>query len=311
MIFITHPAFELHEMGVGHPEQPARLSSIVKTLEQQTWFGELTVMDSNDLRPASRQDLERAHNVEHIAYIERVSPRSGYASLDADTTMCASSLRAAQLAAGAGIAGVDYVMANKTSVPRAFCAVRPPGHHAERNKPMGFCLFNNIAIAALYALEHYSLERVLIVDFDVHHGNGTENIVANDERILMVSSFQTPLYPYSGTEPLGSNTINIGLDAGSGGSTLQDIVKTHWAPAIAAFRPQLIFISAGFDAHRLDPLAGLCWEVSDYAWITEWLVGQAEQFANGRIVSMLEGGYHLEALAQCACEHIRALKNLR
>jgi acetoin utilization deacetylase AcuC-like enzyme len=185
--------------------------------------------------------------------------------------------------------------------------VRPPGHHAERIRAMGFCFYNNVSVAAMHALEHHGLERVAIIDFDVHHGNGTENIMANDERVLMLSTFQSPFYPYSGDRPLGSNMVNVPLSAGSGGATLKHAVADHWAKAISDFKPQLILISAGFDAHRMDPLGGLTWDTADYEWVTQWLVEQANLHCQGKVVSMLEGGYHLNALADSVCAHLAVM----
>jgi acetoin utilization deacetylase AcuC-like enzyme len=189
----------------------------------------------------------------------------------------------------------------------AFCAVRPPGHHAERNRAMGFCLFNNVAVGAAHALAVHGIERVAVVDFDVHHGNGTEDIFAGDSRVLMVSTFQHPLYPYSGTEPAGPNMVNIPLAAGSGSDAFRAAVSEHWLPALEAHRPEIIYVSAGFDAHREDPLAGLKLTEADYAWVTRELVAVAGRHAGGRIVSTLEGGYALSALGRSAAEHIREL----
>ncbi len=200
---------------------------------------------------------------------------------------------------------VDIVMRGECKT--AFCAVRPPGHHAERNRAMGFCIFNSVAVGAAHAMAAHGLERVAIVDFDVHHGNGTEHIFADDPRVLMVSTFQHPLYPYSGIENPAPNMVNVPLAAGSGGEEFRAAVRDHWLPALEAHRPQLIFISAGFDAHREDPLAGLKFVEADYAWVTRELIAVAERHAGGRVVSMLEGGYALSALGRSATEHVREL----
>jgi acetoin utilization deacetylase AcuC-like enzyme len=218
--------------------------------------------------------------------------------------MCPHSLDAAQHAAGAVVLATDLVLAGECRT--AFCAVRPPGHHAERNRAMGFCLFNNVAVGAAHALAN-GLERVAIVDFDVHHGNGTEEIFSGDPRVLMVSTFQHPLYPYSGLDNPASNMVNIPLSAGAGGAEFRDAVADHWLPALERFRPEMLFVSAGFDAHREDPLAGLKLVEDDYAWVTRQLVAVAARHSKGRIVSSLEGGYGLSALGRSATEHIREL----
>jgi acetoin utilization deacetylase AcuC-like enzyme len=219
--------------------------------------------------------------------------------------MCPHSLTAAMHAAGAAVMATDLVARGECS--NAFCAVRPPGHHAERNRAMGFCLLNNVAVGAAHALATHGLERVAIIDFDVHHGNGTEEIFAADARVLMVSTFQHPLYPYSGTTPMGPNMVNIPLPAGSGSDAFRAAVRDRWLPALAAHRPEMLFVSAGFDAHREDPLAGLKLVDDDYAWVTKELLAVARTHANGRIVSTLEGGYALGALGRSAAAHVREL----
>jgi acetoin utilization deacetylase AcuC-like enzyme len=307
LAYIHHPKFELHEMGPGHPECPERLMTIETMLRSRPVNLQLQRYLA---QPATKQMLMRAHTQAHLERVEHgadelVRGAVAYAMLDPDTIMNRHTLEAATLAAGAGVLAVDFVLSGQN--PRAFCAVRPPGHHAERARAMGFCFYSNIAVAAMHALEHHGLKRVAIVDFDVHHGNGTENIIASDERVLMLSSFQSPFYPYSGEQPLGTNMVNVPLSEGSGGVTLKQAVTEHWQPAINAFRPELIFISAGFDAHRMDPLGGLAWDTSDYEWVTQWLVDQANLHSQGRIVSMLEGGYHLDALAQSVCAHLAVL----
>jgi acetoin utilization deacetylase AcuC-like enzyme len=225
--------------------------------------------------------------------------------LDADTVMNSATLEVIRLAAGAGVLAVDEIMAGRHQ--RAFCAVRPPGHHAERARAMGFCFYNNIAVAAYHALEVHGLNRVLIVDFDVHHGNGTENIFADDERVTMVSTFQSPFYPGSGVHPLGPNMHNVPLAQGAGGVSLRQAVEHVWQEAIDAARPEMIFVSAGFDAHHLDTLGGLNWRKEDYAWLSRWIVSQAKRYCEGRVVSMLEGGYHLGGLAESAVVHVEAM----
>jgi acetoin utilization deacetylase AcuC-like enzyme len=300
--YIHHPAFLLHEMGEGHPERPDRLRAIESVLADS-----IPDLHRQLAKPVSDDALLRAHTPAHLALLRRSAPISGYAGLDPDTAMNAFTLQAATLAAGAGITAVDEILSGESGIRRAFCAVRPPGHHSEANRPMGFCFFNNIAIAALHALAHHHLKRVAIIDFDVHHGNGTENIVAGDDRILMLSTFQSPFYPYSGEHPTGTNIVNVGLLENSGGQSLKQAVLQHWQQKIEAFEPELIFISAGFDAHRLDPLGGLNWDATDYAWVTQWIVDQANRHSQGRVVSMLEGGYHLEGLSSSVFAHIKAL----
>jgi acetoin utilization deacetylase AcuC-like enzyme len=302
LTYIHHPAFLLHEMGEGHPERPDRLRAIEFVLAQN-----LPTLNRRLALPASDTALLRVHTPEHLALIRRTAPEAGYAMIDPDTTMNFSTLCAAILAAGAGILAVDEILAGHQGISKAFCAVRPPGHHSESNRPMGFCFFNNIAVAALHALDHHGLKRVAIIDFDVHHGNGTENIVAGDDRILMLSTFQSPFYPYSGEQPQGQNIVNVALSENSGGQALKNAVLQHWQQSVAEFQPEMIFISAGFDAHRLDPLGGLDWDTEDFAWVTQWIVQQARTHSQGRIVSMLEGGYDLDGLSSGVLVHIRGL----
>jgi acetoin utilization deacetylase AcuC-like enzyme len=248
----------------------------------------------------------RAHSAEHLDRLVAASPTDRpYQGLDPDTTMNHHTLRASYLAAGAVVGAVDAVLTERQR--NAFCAVRPPGHHAERDTPMGFCFLNNIAIAAHHALAEYELKRILIVDFDVHHGNGTEEIFADDDRVLMVSTFEHALYPFSGDIPLGNNMVNVPLAAYSDGQAMRRAVTEHWLPAIERFRPELVLISAGFDAHREDDLSHLMWSDLDYAWISQQLVQIATQHCNGRIVSSLEGGYAIQALARSVGHHVDAL----
>ena len=254
---------------------------------------------------ATRGQLERVHDSEHIDFITGVSPRRGMIHLDADTAMNPHSLSAALHAAGAVVKGVDLVMDG--NVTNAFCSVRPPGHHACRGRPMGFCLFNNVAVGAAHALEARGLDRVAIVDFDVHHGNGTEDIFADDERVLMVSTFQHPFYPYSGSEGRSERMVNIPLAAHSGGAEFRKAVDDLWMPALREFAPQMIFVSAGFDAHRDDDMASLAFVEDDFAWVTVRIMEAAAGSAEGRIVSSLEGGYDLPSLARSVQVHIRQL----
>jgi acetoin utilization deacetylase AcuC-like enzyme len=266
----------------------------------------MALLDVRTPTEATDAAILRAHSTEHLDRLVAASPTDRpYRGLDPDTTMNHHTLRASYLAAGAVIAAVDVVLSEQQR--NAFCAVRPPGHHAERNAPMGFCFFNNIAIAAHHALAAHGLKRILIVDFDVHHGNGTEEIFAEDDRVLMVSTFEHALYPFSGDIPLGTNMVNVPLAAYSDGQAMRRAVTDHWLPAIERFRPELVLISAGFDAHREDELSHLMWGDLDYAWISQQLVQVAAQHCNGRIVSSLEGGYAIQALARSVGHHVDAL----
>ena len=300
--YITHQHCQLHEMGSYHPEQPARLSAINDRLIAT---GLDMVLRQYDALPADKAQLLAAHDAAYVDMVFRKSPEHGRVALDEDTSMNPFSLQAARLAVGAVIQGVDMVMAGE--LDQVFCGVRPPGHHAERDKAMGFCLFNSIAVGAYHALNHHGLDRVAIVDFDVHHGNGTEDIVKGDERILFCSSFQHPYYPHSGYDCEASNVANLPLPAGCGGDDYRAAVTGQWLPRLAEFAPQLIFISAGFDGHQADPLADFNLVDEDFAWITRRLCEQAEQSAQGRIVSSLEGGYDLHALARCVEAHLKAM----
>jgi acetoin utilization deacetylase AcuC-like enzyme len=300
--YITHPSFMLHDMGPYHPECPDRLAAIGDRLIAAGVEGHLTRYTAP---PVTREQLARVHTADYIDLIESSSPQSGLHYIDPDTAMCPHSLEAARRAAGAVVLGVDLVMEGKAR--NVFCAVRPPGHHAESARAMGFCLFNSVAVGAAHALEAHGLSRVAVVDFDVHHGNGTEEIFSDDPRVVMAGTFQYPLYPYSGVEPLGPNMHNVPLAPGSGSDEFRKAVREQVLPALEAHRPELLFVSAGFDAHREDPLAGLDLVDDDYAWVTEELVKVAQRHAQGRIVSSLEGGYALSALGRSAAEHVRAL----
>lgn len=300
--YISHPDCLKHEMGTRHPERPARLAAIE---EQLTSSGLKAELQPHTAPEATREQLELAHNADHIDHVFGQQPGDGLAWLDGDTAMNRHTVRAAKLAAGAACLGVDLVMANDKL--RAFCAVRPPGHHAERHRAMGFCFFDNVAIAAYHALQHHGLERIAIVDFDVHHGNGTEQIVSGDQRILFCSTFQHPFYPNSGADSTADNIVNVPLPEGAAGEAFRAAVEQYWLPRLAAFRPELMIISAGFDAHRDDKMAGMNLVEADYQWVTEVLVEQAEASAGGRIVSALEGGYNIEALARSVETHLRAM----
>jgi acetoin utilization deacetylase AcuC-like enzyme len=289
-------------MGPGHPECPDRLDAISDHLLAT---GLMQLLVPYDAPAATEAQLERAHGALHVRNIVTAAPSEGYVQLDPDTAMCPRTLEAALHAAGAAVLATDLVL--RGEVGRAFCAVRPPGHHATRDAAMGFCLFNNVAVGIRHALDVHGLERVALVDFDVHHGNGSEDILAGDDRVLMVSTFQTGLYPFSGETALGPNMANVGLPAGATGEALQEAYEYVWKPRLDEFRPQMIFISAGFDAHRADDMAGLRWVERDYGWITRKLCEDSERHCEGRIVSCLEGGYHLFHLARSVAAHVREL----
>ncbi len=299
--FITHPDCHLHDMGLGHPEQPARLSAISNRLIAS---GLDMLLQHHPAPRATREQLLAVHDTDHVDRIFEASPSEGIAWIDPDTAMNSHSLEAALRAAGAAVKGVDLVMGGRSR--QAFCAVRPPGHHAERGRAMGFCLFNNIAVGAYHALNHHGLERIAIVDFDVHHGNGTEDIVSGDDRVLFCSTFQHPFYPHTGTGPAAANIHNTPLAAGSDGTVFREAIQAHWLPVLQDFAPELILVSAGFDAHQADNMASLRLVDTDYAWVTRRLCEQADRSASGRIVSTLEGGYELHALARSVEAHIKA-----
>jgi acetoin utilization deacetylase AcuC-like enzyme len=300
--YISHPSFLLHDMGPGHPECPERLSAIYDHLLMR---GILDLMPPYDAPAATREQVARVHDALHIAELEGKSPAEGVVYVDPDTAMNPYTMNAAWHAAGAAVLATELVV--RGEVQSAFCCVRPPGHHAERGQAMGFCFFNNVAVGAAHALSALGLERVAMVDFDVHHGNGTENIFAGDPRVLMVSTFQHPLYPFSGDIPRGDNMVNVPLAPRTRGDALREAVTNHWLPALERFRPQMIFISAGFDAHREDDMANLGWVEADYAWVTREVLQVAERHAGGRVVSLLEGGYHLSALARSVAAHVKVL----
>jgi acetoin utilization deacetylase AcuC-like enzyme len=298
----THPDCVLHEMGAGHPESPQRLKAILAALESSGLMARLSVREAP---LAEREHLERVHAPDHVEAIFDAAPSRGYAYLDPDTSMCPKSLDAALRAAGAVVAATDAVMSGE--VKSAFCAVRPPGHHATPNRPMGFCLFNNVAVGAMHALEAHGLERVAILDFDVHHGNGTEDAFHEDPRVMLCSTFQHPYYPYQGADSSNEHIINVPLAAMTDGAGFRRAVERDWLPALERFRPELVFVSAGFDAHRDDPLAYLKLGDEDYRWVTERLREVAERDAAGRVVSTLEGGYNTDALGRCVVEHVGVL----
>jgi acetoin utilization deacetylase AcuC-like enzyme len=303
--FITHPDCLKHDMGTYHPERPARLTAIEDQLIASGIEQHLTRYEAP---LATDEQLARVHPADYVRAIRDAAPQSGTVHLDPDTAMNPHTLQAALRAAGAAVMATDLVLTKKHSA--AFCSVRPPGHHACRARPMGFCIFNNVAVAARHAVHAHGLERVAIVDFDVHHGNGTEDIFEGDPHVLMASTFQHPFYPYSGTESPASNMVNIPLAAGTGSSGMRKAVTEFWLPALDEFRPELVIFSAGFDAHAEDDMAMLRFADADYAWITGEVKAVAERHARGRIVSVLEGGYALSALGRSVVQHIRVLADL-
>ena len=315
--FYSHPECLLHEMGAWHPESPDRLTSINDQLIATRLIDYLVCREAP---AATIEAIRRVHTQELIQFIQDHLPQpdtavvgqgGSYYAIDADTSINPYTWRAALRAAGAAIAATDAVISGE--VQNAFCAIRPPGHHATPSQSMGFCLFNNVAIAVRHALDVHGLERVAVVDFDVHHGNGTEAAFKHDGRVLMVSFFQHPLYPYSGVpaqEDVSPHLINIPVQAYTRGDAVRELVNDHWLPALHAHRPELIFISAGFDAHREDDMASMNLVEDDYAWMTQQLMDVAKIHAQGRLVSCLEGGYHLSALARSVVAHLRVLADL-
>ncbi|MBB3196764.1 histone deacetylase family protein [Roseateles terrae] len=313
--YLSHQDCHRHEMGGGHPECPQRLDAI------EDWLiahGMDAALDRHDAPKVDLACLTRAHTARYVAEMQAllegleresaggtpVPPRA----LDPDTFANGHTWAAALRAAGAAVKATDLVLDGQAE--NAFCAVRPPGHHATREQAMGFCFFNNVAVAARHALDVRGLDRVAVVDFDVHHGNGTEDILANDDRVLMVSIFQDPLYPYSGGEPLGPNMVNVPVPPYTRGPEVREMIEALWMPALERFKPQMVFISAGFDAHREDDLAQLGLVEADYEWITMRIMDVAKRHAKGRIVSCLEGGYHLSALGRSVGAHLRTLAGL-
>jgi len=303
--YITHPFCLKHDMGSFHPESPARIHAIEDMLIAS---GMMSYLQHHEAPAATREQLLRVHDSGYIDSIESRVPQQGLVYLDADTAMNPFSYQAALRAAGAAVLGVDLVMSKKSE--NAFCNVRPPGHHAERDRAMGFCLFNNIAVGAAHALAEHGLQRVAIADFDVHHGNGTEAIFHDNPRVMLCSTFQHPFYPYLGAGSGNEHIINVPLAAGTSGEGFRAAVTRYWQPALERFKPELLFISAGFDAHRDDDMAMLNLTEADYAWVTGILKGIAERHAAGRVVSALEGGYELHALGRSALAHIKALSGL-
>lgn len=300
--FISHTDCLAHNMGGSHPESPDRIKAIQQKLIDS---GLDSLVHQYQAKTINRELLLLAHDKDYVDFIFKNAPAEGTFVLDADTSMNPASLNAALLSAGAAIDAVDYVM--RGDINSAFCATRPPGHHAEKNKAMGFCIFNNVAIAASYAMQKYKLERIAVVDFDVHHGNGTENILKDKSGFLFCSTFQHPFYPFSGTQLQPSHIINTPLSSSAGSEEFKQAITSHWLPSLHQFKPQMLFISAGFDAHIEDTISQVKLVESDYHWVTQQLKTIADQYAQGRIVSILEGGYQLDALSRSVVAHLEGL----
>ena len=302
MHIYTHPEFIHHDVAEGHPERPDRLRHLLDHLDREGILDDCQLREPSDLNDAQ---ILAAHTAEHLEFLRRSEPTDGIVPLDPDTWMGTRSLNAARLAASAVCSGVDDVVAGTEQ--RVFCAVRPPGHHAEANSAMGFCLLNSVAIAALHALEQTNIDRVAIVDFDVHHGNGSVDICKDHPQIMVCSSFQHPYYPNRLDDIEQPNIVNTPLPAGSGSDDFRRAISTQWLGALEQHQPDLILVSAGIDAHQLDPLAALNLQEQDFQWITQQIVSIANRYSQGRVVSTLEGGYDLDALARSAQAHIEAL----
>ena len=303
--YITHPSYLQHDMGHWHPESPARLRAIDDRLHAAHLYDHLA---HHEATRAHRSQLLRVHDAAYIDFVEAASPTEGFQALDPDTSMNPHTLDAAYHAAGGAAMAVDLVMRGEAN--NAFVACRPPGHHATRNQAMGFCFFNNVAVAAAHALEQHGMERVAIVDFDVHHGNGTEDIFRDDPRLMLCSTFQHPFYPHCGADTVSGHIVNVPLPAGTTGNTYRAAFTEKILPRLDAFRPQMLFFSAGFDGHREDDMAQFGLVEADYAWITEQVMEVAARHAENHIVSVLEGGYDLSALGRSVAAHIKSLAGL-
>jgi acetoin utilization deacetylase AcuC-like enzyme len=300
--FISHPDCELHDTGAGHPESPERMRAVLDYLPTRDIWQRLT---QHQAPLASREQLYRVHDRDYVDTVIAAEPTEGRVYLDPDTSMAPHSLDAALRAAGSVVNAVDLVMSGDTD--QAFCCVRPCGHHAEVARPMGFCMFNNVAVGARYAQDRFGINRLAIIDFDVHHGNGTEDIFRDDPSVLFSSTFQHPFYPGSGANTRSDHIVNVPLPAGTGGDRFRTEFEEKILPALNSFEPELLFISAGFDAHDDDPLAQLCLLEEDFAWATRKLKQAANVSASGRLISVLEGGYSLSALGPSVEAHLQAM----
>ncbi|MHB1353044.1 MAG: histone deacetylase family protein [Thiobacillus sp.] len=303
--YLTHADCLMHDMGSRHPESPVRLRAIDDRLHAAHVFDHLA---HHRAPPVQRAQLLRVHDASYVDFIEASSPEHGLRALDADTRMNPHTLAAARRAAGGAAMAVDLVIGDEAA--NAFVACRPPGHHATRSQAMGFCIFNNVAVAAAQALDVHGLERVAIVDFDVHHGNGTEEIFRDDPRVMLCSTFQHPFYPFAGADTANARIVNVPLRAGTDGAPYRDAFHAQILPRLDAFAPEMLFCSAGFDGHREDGMAQFGLLEADYVWITEQVMAVAARHAGGRVVSVLEGGYDLNSLGRSATAHIKTLAAL-
>ena len=305
MAYLHHPECLLHDMGKGHPERASRINAI----EDQLQMSHLMDLVRYYKAPlATRTQLAQVHDTKYIDTILNFTKKSEVVYLDPDTVLMSETPQAALRAAGAVIQAVDLVLTKQHQV--AFCNIRPPGHHALHHQAMGFCFFNNVAAGAAHAITKYGLNRVAIVDFDVHHGNGTEAIFTQEPRVMLCSTFQHPFYPYCGADTVSDHIINVPLAAGSGSDKFREAVLMHWIPNLHKFAPQLIFISAGFDAHADDDMSHLRLRENDYAWVTREILVIADKYANGRVVSTLEGGYELQSLGRSVVAHLKVLMRM-
>ena len=300
--YITHPDCARHEMGAHHPECPERLGAINDMLLVK---GLLDYMHPYDAPLATTEQLGHAHSSLYVSELMDASPTEGYHKVDPDTDMNPFTVTAALRAAGAAVQATDLVLSG--AAPSAFCCVRPPGHHAERDKAMGFCFFNNVAVGIRHALTRHGVQRAALIDFDVHHGNGSEDIFRGDERVLMCSIFEEGIYPFTGENATGPNMVNVGLPSRSGGDKFREAVTNQWLPALDAFKPEVIYISAGFDGHREDDMGNLGLVEADYEWVTRQLMNVAKRHCQGRIISCLEGGYVMSPLARSVAAHVKVL----
>ena len=300
--FISHPDTLLHVMDGNHPESPARITAIKNAVLASDLK---TKCQFYDAPAATKAQLKRAHSDDYIEHIYNIAPKAGLVRLDGDTAMGPMSLSAALHASGAVILATDLVLSGKAK--NAFCCVRPPGHHAGKSNSAGFCIFNHVAVGVAHAMAQYNIKRVAIIDFDVHHGDGTEDIFKDNPNVMLCSTFQHPFYPHRGADTRSKNMINLPLPAKANGEDFKKVFIAEIEPALTAFKPELIYISAGFDAHANDPLADLALTTQDYAWMTEFIKKIVNNCCAGRVISSLEGGYHLSSLAESALAHINSL----
>lgn len=302
--WVSAPACYAHFVGDEHPESPKRLQSVEQLLRRSHIWARMQKVEASEV---SDIQLARVHTHNYLHQLEHYTPHDGLHKVNEDTYLGKDTFVAAKHAAGAAVRAVNLVM--KRHAKNAFCAIRPPGHHAHASRANGFCFINNAAVAAMHAIAEYRLERVAIIDFDLHHGDGTQSIFQDDKRVLLLSSFESPLYPFTGTEPTPDNIINTPFQAGDDGKIFRERIQAKWLPKLASFRPQLIIISAGFDAHYADYLGHLKLNEEDFAWLTQKIMLVAERYADGRVVSLLEGGYNPDSLAACVKAHLGCLVN--